>query len=391
MSGVRWSINGRYLTQPQTGVQRYAGEITRAIDAVLARDEIAARTTRWELLLPADCDAQPRFDAITVRRAPSGTGHFWEQAVLPAMARGGLLNLANLGPLAHGRQIVCMHDANVFLEPTSYSGSFRLAYKTIFPLLARRSRAITTVSAFSAAMLRDFGVTGARPAQVIANGHEHALRWNAAASPFAAPNRFARPYVFALGSRARHKQIDLLLGLAPALDALGIDLVLSGGCASIFAATGDSEAKAAPNVHTVGFVGDDDLAALFRGALCFAFPSRTEGFGLPLLEAMVHGAPIVSSDCASMPEVCGHAALYAPTDAPEVWLAQISRLAADEGPARDASPTRSRPLPTLHLGRRCGALPRAGASTLARHRRNRGEIGAALQRESGNPQHGPLD
>lgn len=329
MSPALWSINGRYLTQPQTGVQRYAGEITRAIDAALARDEAAARATRWEILLPADCETQTRFDAIDVRRARIGSGHLWEQTILPAMAKGGLVNFANLGPLTHGRQIVCMHDANVFLEPKSYSRAFRLSYKALLPALARRSRAVTTVSAFSATMLRDFGVSGACLPHVIANGHEHALRWNADASPFAAPDRFARPYVFALGSRARHKQIDLLLKLAPALDALGLDLVLSGGRASIFAATGDGEREAAPNVHAVGFVGDDDLAALFRGALCFAFPSRTEGFGLPLLEAMVHGAPIVSSDCASMPEVCGDAALYAPVDAPEVWLAQIRRLADD--------------------------------------------------------------
>ena len=335
MSPALWSINGRYLTQPQTGVQRYAGEITRAIDAALARDEAAARSTRWELLLPADCDPQPHLDAIAVRRADRGTGHVWEQLVLPFVAKGGLVNFANLGPLAHGRQIVCMHDANVFLEPASYSRAFRLAYRALFPALARRCRAVTTVSAFSAKMLREFGVVGTRPAQVIANGHEHALRWNAEASPFAAPDRFPRPYVFALGSRARHKQLDLLLGLAPALDALGLDLVVSGGRASIFAATGNGEREAAPNVHTVGFVGDDDLAALFQGALCFAFPSRTEGFGLPLLEAMVHGAPIVSSDRASMPEVCGNAALYAPADAPMIWLEQIRRLAADPGLRED--------------------------------------------------------
>ncbi|KAJ8622558.1 hypothetical protein MRB53_031087 [Persea americana] len=129
-------LSGRRLPStgdvPQTGVQRYAGEITRTLDAVLARDDAAARRLRWEMILPADCTATPRFEAIAVRRAPRGHGHLWEQTVLPAMARGGLLNLANLGPLAHGRQIVCMHDANVFLEPSSYSRCFRLAYRATF-------------------------------------------------------------------------------------------------------------------------------------------------------------------------------------------------------------------------------------------------------------------
>ena len=323
-----WSINGRFLTQPQTGVQRYAGEITRALDAALARDETLARSTRWDVIVPADCEAMPNYEMLPVRRARRGTGQAWEQLVLPTMAAGGLVNLANLGPLAHGRQIVCMHDANVFLEPTSYSPAFRLAYKTLLPALARRSRAVTTVSNFSAGALGEAGVTR-EPAQVIHNGHEHALRWNAEVSPFAAPGRFRRPYVFALGSRARHKQISLLLDLAPALDAMGLDLVLSGGKASIFADTGDAARATAPNVNMVGFVGDDDLAALFRGALCFVFPSRTEGFGLPLVEAMVHGAPILAADRASMPEVCGDAALYAAADQPGEWLAQITRLASD--------------------------------------------------------------
>ena len=321
-----WSINGRFLAQPQTGVQRYAGEITRAIDARLAADEDMRRTIGFDLLLPADCPVVPRYETIIVRRSARGRGYAWEQTILPAMAKGGLLNLANLGPLAHGRQIVCLHDANVFLEPSSYSRGFRLAYRALFPLLARRARAVSTVSRFSADMLKRFGVTGSRPSHVIANGHEHALRWDAAASRFSAPDAFRRPFVFALGSRAKHKQLDLLLGLAPALDARGIDLYVSGGTSSIFATTALTRTG---NVFPVGFVGDDDLAALFARALCFAFPSRTEGFGLPLLEAMVHGAPIVASRCASMPEVCGDAALYAPPDDPAAWLACIDRLAAN--------------------------------------------------------------
>ncbi len=332
MIPARWTINGRYLTQPATGVQRYAGEITRAMDARLAVDEGLARRLALEILVPTDCEPLPRFDAIAVRRSRRGRGYPWEQLVLPAAARGGgLISLANLGPLTHPRQIVCLHDANVFLAPDSYSRAFRLAYRGLFPVLARAAAGVTTVSAFSAAMLERFGVTG-RPntgkgrALVITNGHEHALRWRADASRFSAPGAFARPYVFALGSRAKHKGLDLLLGLAPALDALGIDLVVSGGTASIFTA---GAVEGAGNVIPVGFVSDDDLAALFAGALCFAFPSRTEGFGLPLLEAMVHGAPIVSADGASMPEVCGDAALYAPADDPAAWLAGITRLAGD--------------------------------------------------------------
>lgn len=323
-----WSINGRFLTQPRTGVQRYAGEITRAIDSCLASDDDLAREMRWEILLPADCGEVPRYDAVAVRKSSRGRGHAWEQLVLPGMAKGGLVNFANLGPLGHGRQIVCLHDANVFLEPSSYSRGFRLAYRALLPLLARRANAVTTVSRFSAEKLRTFGVTRGRTSQIIPNGHEHALRWNASASRFSAPGYFKRPFVFALGSRAKHKQIDLLLGLAPALDALGMDLIVSGGTSSIFTATALSRAA---NVTPVGFVGDDDLAALFSRSLCFAFPSRTEGFGLPLLEAMVHGAPVVSSDCASMPEVCGDAALYAPPNDPAAWLERIKRLADNPG------------------------------------------------------------
>ena len=333
-----WTINGRFLTQPQTGVQRYAGEITRAIDACLVADETLARRMRWSIALPADCTNLPVFEAIAVRRSAKGTSHFWEQAILPSMAKGGLINFANLGPLTHGRQIVCLHDANVFLEPTSYSRAFRMAYRGLFPVLARRARAVTTVSRFSASMLKRFGVTGARQSQIIPNGHEHALRWSAKASRFDAPGAFKRPFVFALGSRAKHKQLDLLLGLAPALDALGIDLMVSGGTSTIFAETALETTR---NVFPLGFVSDDDLAALFGKALCFAFPSRTEGFGLPLLEAMVHGAPIIAADCASMPEVCGDAALFAPPDDPRAWLACIARLAADPD-LRDTLRTKGR-------------------------------------------------
>jgi len=82
-------------------------------------------------------------------------------------------------------------------------------------------------------------------------------------------------------------------------------------------------------VQFLGYVGDDDLAALFQSALCLVFPSITEGFGVPLVEAMSLGCPVIASNVASMPEVCGDAALYADPFDPKTWLAQIRRMAND--------------------------------------------------------------
>ena len=84
-----------------------------------------------------------------------------------------------------------------------------------------------------------------------------------------------------------------------------------------------------PNVKHLGRVNDDDLAYLYRQALCLVFPSKTEGFGLPVLEAMALGCPVISSDAASLPEVCGEAALYASPDDAATWLAAIGRLVAE--------------------------------------------------------------
>jgi glycosyltransferase involved in cell wall biosynthesis len=77
----------------------------------------------------------------------------------------------------------------------------------------------------------------------------------------------------------------------------------------------------------LGYVTDHDLAYLMDRALCLVFPSWTEGFGLPIVEAMARGCPVISSDRASLPEVCGDAALLAPPDLPEVWVRHVRALA----------------------------------------------------------------
>ena len=160
---------------------------------------------------------------------------------------------------------------------------------------------------------------------IMYNGREHVFRWNAAASGLPARLSGIRPFVLLLGSRARHKNAAFILRQAEALDALGIDLIVAGGSATIFSRT---ESVRASNIRGLGFVTDDDLAWLYAHALCLAFPSRSEGFGLPLLEAMTLGCPVVASDQSCLPEICGEAALLAgPDDAP-AWQAHFRNLIA---------------------------------------------------------------
>lgn len=82
-------------------------------------------------------------------------------------------------------------------------------------------------------------------------------------------------------------------------------------------------------VRFTGFVEDDDLPDLYRGALLFVYPSLYEGFGLPVLEAMACGTPVITSNCTSLPEVAGDAALLVDPTQPELLAAAISSVMND--------------------------------------------------------------
>lgn len=335
------TIDGRFLTQNPTGVQRYAREIVAELDIQLQNEPLRSSLSA-KILVPAGAANQLNLSAITWQRSRFPIrGPLWTQLVLPAQTQGVLLSLANVGPLIVSNQIVCIHDANICLAPESYSSLFRVYYGTVLPTLAKRAAHVVTVSKFSARMLHEFGLCPLEKITVIPNGHEHVKHWRPERSAYASPSSHRRPFVFVLGSRALHKNVKILYSIAKELDALGLDLLAAGGTYKHFSAIeGD---KVPSNVRMLGFVSDDDLAALYQNAFCFAFPSLTEGFGLPALEALALGCPVIASDCASLPEVCGDAALYANPNSPGAWLDQIRRLHADpklsanlraEGPRR---------------------------------------------------------
>lgn len=321
-----FAVNGRFLSQAMTGVQRYTRNVVSALD-----ESLAAAGRKAILVAPRGTNAMT-LQAIDTLQGGRLAGHGWEQLELPRLWGGRLLNLSNTAPAMKGDQIVCIHDANVFTAPESYSRGFRTAYRTLQPLLVRRSARIATVSQASARQLARHLPLRAADIAVLPNGHEHALAWDPAKAEqapglLAARGAAERPFVLAFGSQARHKNLALLTTIAPALAELGIDVVIAGGGNGIFAS---EQLAQAANLTLLGRVSDDDLAFLLERALCLAFPSWTEGFGLPIIEAMARGCPVVSSNCASMPEVCGDAALLASPADPAAWVEHIRTLADSE-------------------------------------------------------------
>jgi glycosyltransferase involved in cell wall biosynthesis len=323
----QWSINGRFVTQPFSGVQRYAYEIVQALDTLIGENHELTRDLKMELLVPKGADRLPELGSISIREIDGGRGHAWEQTRLPRAVTGALLSLCNTGPLTLSRQIVCLHDMNTRVYPESYSFAFRTLYRALFPLLGRRARMITTVSRYSADRLVEYGVVSRERLRVMSNGHEHALRWRAVHSGKTRAVA-GRNTIVVLGSPAPHKNVSMLLGLAGDLMQAGLRIAVIGSRDSRVFQTGNIGVDAG-NVVWLGRLSDDEIAALLEDCLCLAFPSFVEGFGLPAVEAMARGCPVVSSDAASLPEICGEAALYADPRHPQAWRDQLVRLAGD--------------------------------------------------------------
>jgi glycosyltransferase involved in cell wall biosynthesis len=323
-----WTINGRFLTQPLSGVQRYAREIVSALDELISEGSPLARNLDLQLVFPSTAMDVPRLRNIRLQPAGRIAGHLWEQCVLPARLRGGLLSLGNTGPLTAKRHIVCVHDANTRAFPTSYTPAFRLLYRTLIPSLGRTAKMVATVSRFSATELERYGIARANKIVVIPDGYEHAVRWSPRHTT-ATREAASLDTIVIIGSRAPHKNIKLILEMADRFAAVGLRIAVAGSAdARVYNVSNGS--AVARNIIWLGRLSDEELAALMRDSLCLAFPSLTEGFGLPALEAMVLGCPAVVSNVASLPEICGDAVLYASPADPSAWFTQILRLRNEE-------------------------------------------------------------
>lgn len=336
-------LNGRFLGRPVTGVERLAIELAdalqRRLDAERGTDD--TQSASLEILSPSQdltavvTAAATRFPHSPVHAVGQRAGHAWEQRELwRARPEAWLLNLCNTSPILRRRQAVVICDAQFILHPESYSRAFRWWYRFALSIASRRAAALFTISDFSRLQLEHFGVVPKGKAQVLRLGIDHLARV-AADDGVIARHGLDRPYILAIGSLARHKNLRMLIDAFCDARLAGVDLVIAGGGnARVF---GDAGLREGENIRYLGRVSDGELKALYGHALAFACPSLSEGFGFTPLEAMSLGCPVIATTGGAVPEICGDAALYADPSDRSAWRAALTRMVSETNLRNDLS------------------------------------------------------
>lgn len=299
-------VNTRALQRPTSGVERYTCE-------VLAR--LGGRVQR----LPGP------------RLRHGWAGHAWEQFLLPASLNAGdvLWSPANSGPLAVSNQVLTLHDLSVYDHPHSFSPLFRWWHRLLIPRLAGQAEKIITDSAFSRERIIYHLGLPPEKVTVIACGVDRGWFYPRTATEIArvrARYRLPEAYFLFVGSLEARKNLRrLLLAWKEMPDRpADLGLVLAGRSGRAFRRLDLDPLPAA--VHRPGYIAEQDLPALYSGARALVLPSRYEGFGLPVLEAMACGTAVLCSRIPALVDTAGPAALLFDPDDDQDMAAALARL-----------------------------------------------------------------
>jgi glycosyltransferase involved in cell wall biosynthesis len=322
-------INARFLSQSLTGVQRVATEFVKALDYLIETGQIDETKYSFVLLAPKNIQSELNLKQIPIKNVGVFTGHLWEQVELPFYAKKGLLLcLCNTGPLFKRNQIVVIHDARVFALPQSYSFAYRSWYKLLLPILGRIVKKVITVSSFSKDELVHYCRFNPAKIVVVCEGKEHILSTTREAAILKKNAIGGKPYVLAVSTMTRNKNFQAIVQAVEQIKNADFDVVIVGGKNSeVF---GLAQIPLPDFVKHLGYVSDGELRVLYEQAACFVYPSLYEGFGLPPLEAMACGCPVIVSNTTSLPEVCGDATIYCDPRDPTDIASKIEQLVKDK-------------------------------------------------------------
>jgi glycosyltransferase involved in cell wall biosynthesis len=336
------ALNGRFSgTLKPTGTQLVAFHLYDAIirsdrdfDIVIYADPAFPGVAEWAgldntTLVPT------AFSKWSRNRA-----QFWEQAVLPCAVRLRGCDLVHhpLGTAPRWalgtKTVLTIHDLNCYHNEDAFEPAFRnFLLATFIPALHRADH-VVAISDFVLADVRATLGIKAEKSSRIYNG----LRPRPPSAVSVTEARRDHPVIFGVNLWQPHKNLSRLLEAFGQVrpDFPGLELHLAGRPQAQFKQQAELSASLdAPGVKVTGYLQEDELFDAYAGATVFCYPSLTEGFGLPILEAMMVGTPVATSDASCLPEIAGGAAiLFDPKDPADI--ARALRAALRETPAERA-------------------------------------------------------
>lgn len=318
-------INGRFYSQAVTGVQRFARETLLALDASY---EKWGNHYEFVVALPSDAKNIPQFKNINILKESRFKGQVWEQLVLPFVSFGApILNLCNTAPILAFKQLLVIHDIAVYAFPSTFSNKFRLWYKLLYYVLKRMPTKICTISEFSKSELVKYLSISSDSIKLVTEGNEHVKRVDPDVNVLTRHALVTKKYILAVSSLTPNKNFALIVDAISKLGNTPYEFVVAGGTnPSVFA---KPDRPLPEHVKYIGYVTDEELKALYQNAYCFVFPSFYEGFGLPPLEAMTCGCPVLASNRASIPEICGDSALYFSPESSDELMSRLIEIIND--------------------------------------------------------------
>ncbi len=363
---MRIGIDGRALTGNFTGDRTYWRSLLHALLKRETDDTFVVYSRA-----PIDPSALPASPALSLQTVPAANDRVWTLLALPRALRRDQIDLVHVQYTAPPARlcpcpiVTTVHDISFRLFPQWFPARHRLLLNLTVPLAMRQAaRVITDSESSRRDILRVYALPPAKIAAIplgLPDGFStpDPLPASATLQPaltMQAVQEIARgeanqrfgldgPFFLAVGVLQPRKNLRLLaeaFGRARRAHGLPHRLVIVGKAgwgtepdALRDAARRGGGTEAADALTFPGYVADDDLPILYRACDAFAYPSLYEGFGLPPLEAMACGAPVVVSDAPAMPEVVGDAALIVAAQDVEAWAAALARIVQD-APLRQA-------------------------------------------------------
>lgn len=316
-------VNGRYLTQKATGVHRYAFEICNKLHEMGVDFHVA---------VPKEIHPDYKFSFKVVKCGSFNT-HLWEQISLPRyLKRIGsplLISFTGCGPLNYSNQIMTIHDVSHERYPEWFSKNYYRFYHYMMPRIGKKAHAVLTVSEFSKKEIVDtLGINAEKIHVVHSNVPFHNKPSKEEVLSFTR-NPEAEKYILAVSSMDPRKNFIRLVEAFDKIKDKSVKLYIIGMSFKAFN-TPDLQKLIGENVHLPGYISDEKLQTMYQNALLSVYPSLYEGFGLPPLESMTYGCPVINSDIPALREVSQDAALYVDPYNVDDITQKIEQLLVDE-------------------------------------------------------------